>query len=549
MKTKNILFFLGFVGLLFITIISLFHSGFPITHDGQDHIARIANFYQNLSEGVWIPRWAPYLNWGYGHPILEFLYPLPSYLASFFHVIGFSFIDSTKIVFGLGMLLSGITMYMWLSQFWTKQAAFIGGLLYVFAPYRFVELYVRGDIGENLAFVFIPLVLYFIQLLSRNVRSRYVVGGSLSLGALILSHNAISLMALPFILVYIVYKWLVWTTNKSKFLLYSIFMVMLGFGISSFFWIPGLLEAKFTLRNIVTAGGYQNRFVTFSQLLYGPWSYGGTGEFTVQLGIFQWISIVISIILIPIFIIKKNKKIFFTSITLFFTAAAIFIMLPLSQFIWQRIILLQNFQFPWRFLALTVFTTAILSALIIEIVPQKMKNLIIFVVLLITIVLTKEDWYPKGYSYQPESYFTTVYNGTTDTGESAPIWSVRFMERRAKAPLQIIIGNATIMLSERKAIYHRYAVVAYEPTKFVENTLYFPGWAIFVDGTQVPIEFQNPQYRGLMTFSVPTGKHIVEIKFRETKLRITADSISILSIVILGCLYIVPLFLKKKHIQ
>src|SRR3990170_6949213 len=89
-----------------IPLFDLFKPGLPITHDGQDHVARIANFYQNLSEGNIIPRWAGNLNWGYGHPILEFLYPLPSYLASLFHFFGFTLVDSVKIVFGTGFILS-----------------------------------------------------------------------------------------------------------------------------------------------------------------------------------------------------------------------------------------------------------------------------------------------------------------------------------------------------------------------------------------------------------------------------------------------------------
>ena len=105
--------------LIFISIIpvlSLFHPGLPVTHDGQDHVARIANFYQNLSEGNIIPRWAGNLNWGYGHPILEFLYPLPSYLASLFHFLGFTLVDSVKIVFGMSFVLSGIAMYIFIKE-------------------------------------------------------------------------------------------------------------------------------------------------------------------------------------------------------------------------------------------------------------------------------------------------------------------------------------------------------------------------------------------------------------------------------------------------
>src|SRR3989344_960027 len=99
MKYKNFLPILILSLISLIPMLDLFNVGLPITHDGQDHIARIANFYQNLLDGNIIPRWAGNLNWGYGHPILMFLYPLPSYAASIFHAIGFSLVDSTKLVF------------------------------------------------------------------------------------------------------------------------------------------------------------------------------------------------------------------------------------------------------------------------------------------------------------------------------------------------------------------------------------------------------------------------------------------------------------------
>src|SRR3990167_7437139 len=101
--------YFGFIFLVFISIVplvALLHPGLPITHDGQDHVARIANFYQSLSEGNIIPRWAENLNWGYGHPILMFLYPLPSYATSLFHLLGFSLVDSVKLVFAVAFIAS-----------------------------------------------------------------------------------------------------------------------------------------------------------------------------------------------------------------------------------------------------------------------------------------------------------------------------------------------------------------------------------------------------------------------------------------------------------
>ncbi len=61
MKKSFNLFILLMI-IAFIPLLDLLNPGLPITHDGQDHIARIANFYQNLEEGNIIPRWAGNLN-------------------------------------------------------------------------------------------------------------------------------------------------------------------------------------------------------------------------------------------------------------------------------------------------------------------------------------------------------------------------------------------------------------------------------------------------------------------------------------------------------
>ena len=130
----------------FIPLADLLRPGLPLGHDTQDHVARIANFYQNIQEGNIVPRWAGNLNWGYGHPIIMFLYPFPSYLGSFFHFLNFSLVDSVKIVFMLGFLLSGFSMFLWIKNVFGAKEGFVAGLLYTLAPYRFVDLY------DNLAY-------------------------------------------------------------------------------------------------------------------------------------------------------------------------------------------------------------------------------------------------------------------------------------------------------------------------------------------------------------------------------------------------------------
>lgn len=520
-----------------IPLFDLFHPGLPITHDGQDHVARIANFYKSLEEGNIIPRWAGNLNWGYGHPILMFLYPLPSYVASLFHFIGFSFVDSTKIVFGAAFILSGLTMFLWINEFLGRRAAFAASMLYLFAPYRFVDIYVRGAIGEHVAFIFPPLILYFFLKLAKRPSHKYIVGAALSLGGLILAHNAISLMFLPIILLYGCY--LLWQGGQRMRLLGMFGLLgLLGFGLAAFFWIPAFFEGKYTLRDIVASSEYQSRFVSFESFLFGAWSYGGTGQFSTQVGLTQWILVLASFFSTVRFYQKKNTLWIVSASILIIFFLTLFLMTGASSGIWQTITVLQKFQFPWRFLSVSVFTAAVLGGLLIFTIPKRFQ-LVTCCLLLVTLFLFNKDyWHAKDYLTNDERFFTGIYKSTTDTGESSPRWSVRFMEKEPSSRIEVISGKATLEETERISTRRVYKIHVQEPSRIRENTLYFPGWEVFVDEEKAPVEFQDPSNRGLMTFFVDSGNHSIVVKFRETRLRWFANGVSSLVFVILGVLFI-----------
>jgi hypothetical protein len=532
-KLKHWVFILIFVLFLIIPLIPLFNQGLPFTHDGRDHVARIANFYQGLSEGNIFPRWAANLNWGYGHPILEFLYPLPSYTASFFHFLGFTLVDSTKIVFALGFGLSGYFMYLWLSQFLKKDVSFFGAILYAYAPYRFVDLYVRGAIGENFAFIFMPLVLYFTFRLYKKQNYFNLSFLSISLAFLVLAHNAISLIFLPFIVFYAMLLWFKKKVNKS-YIVNFICSFILGFSLSAFFWVPALLEGKYTLRNILTFGTYAGKFVNFKDLIYGPWNYGQSGQFTVQLGPIHWLAFITSFVVIFYFLKKRNENYWLILGAVIYSILAVFLTLKQSDFIWQRAMILQNFQFPWRLLAIPVFSTSLLGALIASLVKEKIRKIVIVFLLSALFLISLNYMKPSAYLVKPESFYAGVFASTTDTGESSPVWSVRFMEKQPSTHLKMLDGMASIKEVKRTSTRHDYDVIVKKRTLFAENTLYFPGWKIKANDQVLRIEYQNMQYRGIMLFFLDPGEYKVTVQYSETKIRFFADILSFI-----GLLFIV----------
>ncbi len=542
----------GLISVFLISFLPLFDlltSGLPITHDSIDHIARIANFYKNLSEGTVIPRWAGDLNLGFGHPILIFLYPLPSYFASLFHFFGTSYVDSFKLVLGVSYILSGIFMYLWLVRFLGILPAVLGSIFYLFAPYRFVDLYVRGAIGEHAAFTFMPLVLFALFLLNNISKKskvrKYYFGFlflSMSFAGLILSHNAISLLFIPFILFYSLY---LFNENKSKIkLILSGFSLLLGFLLSFFFWFPAFFEGKYTLRDIVTAGEYSSRFVNLSDLIYSPWSYGTTGQFSVQIGIVQMLILAVSVLLFFKIFKKRDKLKYLFIAALIYFFVSVFLMLPTSSFIYETFTTLQKLQFPWRFLSVVVFSVSLIGALFVCKIDIKKKGLLTFLLVLLAVIPTITFWQAKEYKVFDDSYFEKVYRGTTDTGESSPIWSIRFMEQEAEDQIEIIEGEGQIVKLPRTSTRHEYVMDISQRSRIRENTLYFPGWKVYDNGKLLEdIEFQDPKNRGIITFNLEEGMHNIIMRFEETKLRNVSNLVSFFTIITL--LLIPPILIFK----
>jgi hypothetical protein len=512
-----------------LPILALCKPGLPVTHDGQDHVARIANFYQSFSEGNIVPRWAANLNWGYGHPVLMFLYPLPSYVASFFHFIGFSFVDSTKLVFGISFIASVLFMYLFLRDSHGVLPAAAGAFLYGFAPYRFVDLYVRGALGEHVAFVFPPLILWGLYGLSQKRSiSRWGLLTTVATFGLLLSHNAISLMIFPLVSLYVLYLWFFITKKSTRFLISSLISLLFGFLWSAFFWIPAYFEGKYTLRDIVTRGEIPGRTVPFFRFLYSPWNYGGGNEFTKQIGFAGWLVFAVSL-----FSFYKRPKIrLILGVFILLFIGTLLMMTDLSLPVWNTITLLQKFQFPWRFLTITTVLIPLIAAYVFTIFSERKQSFFLIIIIIISVLTTANMWQPKGYKTYNESFFTGIYNSTTDTGESSPIWSVRFMEYRPSAHIGVITGQAFIIEQKRTTTEHNYVIKASEQTRLLENTLYFPGWKVMLDKKEIVAEFQDPQYRGLLTFSVPPGNHSLQILFENTRLRSVAEIISGISILV-----------------
>src|SRR5258708_5777407 len=114
-----------------------------------------------LSEGQFPPRWSADLNNGYGYPVFLFNYPLPAILGEVFHKLGLNFLYSVKAILLTSMILSVLGMYLFLREYLNfKLASFLGAIFYLYAPHRFLTVYVSAAVGSALGDAIVPFVFW-----------------------------------------------------------------------------------------------------------------------------------------------------------------------------------------------------------------------------------------------------------------------------------------------------------------------------------------------------------------------------------------------------
>ena len=96
---KTNLWFFIVIFLCGLVLWPLLRDGFFVSDDGDWMIIRFSAFFQSFREGQFPVRYLGRLNYEYGYPVSNFLYPGFLYLGSFIRALGVSFVDTVKIIF------------------------------------------------------------------------------------------------------------------------------------------------------------------------------------------------------------------------------------------------------------------------------------------------------------------------------------------------------------------------------------------------------------------------------------------------------------------
>lgn len=537
---KKFLPFIIIVALSYFAVKPLFIPGFFPIHD-DTQVQRVLEMKKSLSDGMLPVRWVKDLGYGFGYPIFNFYDPLVYYGGAFFMFFGFDALASTKIILGLSIILSGITMYLFAKEFWGRIGGIISGILYIFTPYHAINIFVRGDFAENLAYTFVPLVfLGLYKIYRRQSVYLWVVISSLSFAAIITSHNLTAMMVAPFFIVYAIVL-IISSSKKSILPPNSYFLIfMLGALLSAFYWLPALAEMRYT--NIISqiGGGadFKDHFACFSQLWESSWGFGGSvpgciDGMSFRIGKIHIVLALISLVVL-LFIWKKNKNT--RNSIIFFIISfllSVFLMLEISKPVWDMIPQMAYFQYPWRFLLLTSFTASFLGgSLMIFPKPKILSSVLGSAVIFAILFVNAKLFTPQTITKVQSSDFTNELNLKWFTSKISDEYLPRdFYKPRNNKEIPeskfTITNNAKINMLEDRTQQFSAKIYSEQNTNVNINLAYFPAWHVFLDNSEIPFKVHR---KGLQV-TVPKGEHVLTVKFIQTPIEKFANFLTFTGVI------------------
>ncbi len=330
----------------------LMAPGFVLGHIiGQSSALNVnwaEGFAEQLQAGEFYPRWLPNMTGGAGSPVFYFYGPLPFYLAAPFVLATGKAALGVVCASTLLLIASGLACYTLCRHYAARDKALVAAIIYMVLPYHYdIDIWFRAALGEQAAFVFMPLAAYCVLNLKKS--HRFMIGLALSYAGLLFSHLPSTLLFSP-VLAFLT----LWTGIEERswmILLRAASAALISFGMAAIYLLPAL-----TLQEMIQSERWGD-YAPESNLMISSTTIDGFGLLLLPLTI-------ISIVFVLLAVIgwKPGDQKNGSRPWIYIGIAVLAIISVLAAPFWLRAGFYRVVQFPWRALAIFDLCVVVLWA-------------------------------------------------------------------------------------------------------------------------------------------------------------------------------------------
>ena len=348
--------------------------------DGIQHVCRLIGTYQTIKSGEMLPMIMSNLCNNFGYSWNIFYSPLTAYAPLIFKIFNFTFTNCLKIFMFAVTLLSGITMYTFMMNVTkNKNVSLLSSILYVLAPYRITDMYIRIAVAELASFVFIPIIfdgLYSV--LKEEKLSVKLIWGTVGL---ILTHTVITMYMAIICLLYLVFNIKKLKSIKViRILVISLVCILL---ITCFYWVGLLQHHNATSYEVFVPGRMEvgNKLEYYKTEFYQLFHTNKDQTMIYAIGLVT----VLGLVLTPI-AWKNVEKDYKRTYVLFLIFGIILTIMTLTFFPFEKLpSIFKMIQFTFRLYEFTAFFFAFVAGINYGII---IKNFKIFDVIVLAVIST-----------------------------------------------------------------------------------------------------------------------------------------------------------------
>lgn len=528
-----------------IICIPLFNKNLNIYRDdGIQHICRLIGTEQTIKEKQFLPMIMSNFCNNFGYSWNIFYSPLTAYAPLIFRIFSFSYTNCLKIFIFIVNLLSGFAMYKFMFKVTkNKNISTFAAILYVIAPYRLTDIYLRTAIAELTSFVFVPIIFNGLYTIINKEEKSYLL--SWGILGLILTHTIITLYTAILCLIYLLI--FIKKLKNKKVIINLLINLLFGLITSSFYWV-GLLQHYFATSYEVFVPGRMEREEVLKYYKIDFYQLFFTRKEQIMIYAIGLVS-VIGLVLTPV-AYKKISKDYKKLYTTFLIFGLILTFMTLTIFPFEKLPkILTMIQFTFRLFEFTSFFFAFVVAINYETIIKdfKLKDILILstiAMLLLIPYLNKLD-YDLRYS---EDKLINGVRVTKNTGRvHAGMASMEYLPSKAFNNLDYLINreDSIIVLDNENVKINEYTKNKTNIECTVSNIdkktsielpyIYYLGYRIYVNGKEISY---TESEKGFIQVSIETSMcenktAKIRVRYLGTNEMIIALMFSIIAIIIL----------------
>ena len=518
-STRKALFWVVLVSLAFLAPVLVY--GIPANKDLLNHFRFVLPFYDALSTGNFYPGWLAESNSGYGDPSFRFYPPALYYLLSLTRALTGNWYAGTLITFAVLSTAAGLGMYFWTRSILSESSAMWAAILYALAPYHVNELYQAFLLAEFAGASVLPFAFGFVERLCRRRRLSDAAGLAATYALLVLTHLPLAVIGSFALAVYAVARVERKHWKKSLSLLAD--SAMLGLAASSFYWSRMLAELKWIGINNVhpdSSVDYKQNFLfsTFAPENLNVW----------------WMNIIMLmtfLLFVPAFAlcfrrVRSNlPRLLPVTIT---ALLALFMALPLSKLLWKLVPVLQQVQFPWRWLAIVSMAGSVLTAATIPLwIENKMRcprplRLLVLGSLAISVAFTLAHTVREAEFRNAKLFESDLQSvrGSASVNYWIPVWA---SPRPAKMESVVDANERQVTVRSWSPEHREFEIASGAATEARVRTFYYPHWVASSNGQTLATRAAAD---GALLISLPAEATTVNLDFREPRRTRIAGAVS-----------------------